>query len=182
MAKSKYKKRFWMILSFLLLVVLLVTGGGIGYFVHYSAANARVCAQCHPDLVDLWKNSKGHPAHSTSCFECHSDHFVPHEYSADDSDTSKRCLDCHEDVLKLGYAVKKKVIKYNHRIHRQEGLDCIACHRNAGHEYMTGGTNRPSISECIPCHLREFDGQPKNLECLNCHEVMLAPGRMWKND
>lgn len=182
MSPFKYKKRYWTILTLLILVVLIVGGGSIGYLVRYSATNENVCAQCHPELVDLWKNSYGHPAHSTSCFECHSNQFIPPEYSADDSHTSQRCLDCHQDVLELGYIVKKKVIKYNHRIHRQEGLECIACHRNAGHEYLSGGTNRPTISECIACHRREFDGMPKDQECLNCHDVMLAPGRTWKND
>jgi hypothetical protein len=182
MAKLRYKKRFWAILASLAGLVLIVGGGSIGYFAHFSAAHERVCAQCHPEIVDLWKNSKGHPADSTSCFQCHSDHFIPPEYSADDSTTTKRCLDCHEVVLEPGYALKKKVVKYNHRIHRQEDLECIDCHRSAGHQYMEGGTNRPSIAECMPCHLREFDGPPKSLDCLNCHDVMLVPGRMWKND
>jgi hypothetical protein len=182
MAKYKYKKRFWLILSLIIFVILIVGGGSIGYLIHFSATNEWVCAQCHPELVDLWKNSKGHPAHSTSCHECHSGHIIPPEYLADDSLTSQRCLDCHEDVLELGYTLKKKVIKYNHRIHRQEGLECVDCHRYSGHEYLSGGTNRPSIPECILCHIREFQGPPKNLECLNCHDVMLIPGRMWSND
>ncbi len=182
MSEFRYKKRFWTILALMLLVVLIVVSGGIGYLVHYSATNENVCAQCHPEIVELWKNSKGHPSHSASCFACHSRQFVPAEYSADDPLTSQRCLDCHKDVLKLGYGVKKKIIHYNHRIHRQEGLECIVCHRNAGHEYMSGGTNRPSSRECLPCHLKEFDGPPKKQECLNCHDVMLAPGRTWQND
>ncbi len=182
MPAIKYKKRFWTVLALMIFVVLLGVGGGIGYLVHFSATHAVVCAQCHPELVDLWKNSNGHPSHSTSCHECHSNHLVPPSYSADDSLTSQRCLDCHEVVLDLGYSVKKKVIKYNHRIHRQEGLECISCHRNAGHEYLADGTNRPSIAECLPCHLREFNGPPKQLGCLNCHDVLLVPGRMWNND
>lgn len=182
MSAVKYKKRFWTIILSMISIILLVGGGSVGYLIHYSATNKTVCAQCHQELIELWKNSNGHPAHTTSCFQCHSDRLFPKEYSADDSLTSQRCLDCHEDVLELGYVVKKKVIQYNHRIHRQEGLDCIACHRNAGHEYLSGGTNKPSISECILCHIREFDGPPKSQECLNCHDVMMAPGRMWKND
>ena len=182
MAKVKYKRRFWTVLSLLILAGMIIGGAGIGYFVHYSATNHRVCAQCHPELVQLWRDSKGHPSHTTSCYQCHSDHLVPPEYLADDYLTSQRCLDCHEDVLELGYNIKKKVVKYNHRIHRQEGLECVVCHRYAGHEYLSGGTNRPSIPECIQCHVREFDGPPKSQKCLNCHDVMLAPGRMWTND
>jgi len=182
MPAQKYKKKFWLILSLLVVVGLMAVGGGVGYLVHFSGTNVIVCAQCHPDIVDLWKNSNGHPAQSTTCYQCHSHHIVPPEYVADDSLTSQRCLDCHEDVLSLGYAVKKKVILYNHRIHIQEGLECIECHRNAGHEYLTGSTNRPSIAECLPCHRKEFDGPPKKLDCMNCHEIMLAPGRMWIDD
>ncbi len=182
MSAVKYKKRFWTIILFMSILVLLIVGGSIGYLVRFSATNEAVCAQCHQELIELWKNSNGHPAHSTSCFACHSEQLVPSEYLADDSLTSQRCLDCHEEVLELGYVIKKKVIKYSHRIHRQEGLDCIACHRNAGHEYLSQGTNRPSVGECIPCHIKEFEGPPKSLECLNCHDVMLAPGRTWNND
>jgi nitrate/TMAO reductase-like tetraheme cytochrome c subunit len=182
MCAVKYKKRFWTILVLICSAILIVAAGGIGYLVRFSATNDAVCAQCHPELIDLWKNSNGHPAHTTSCFACHSDRFIPPEYSADDSLTSRRCLDCHGEVLELGYTIKKKIVKYNHRIHRQEGLECIDCHRTAGHEYASEGTNRPSVAECILCHIREFDGPPKSQECLNCHDVMLAPGRTWKDD
>jgi hypothetical protein len=88
-------------------------------------------------------------------------------------------LDCHADVLVWGYQVKKQVIHFNHRIHREEDLDCIDCHRAAGHVYMKNATNRPTVLECVECHFREFDGPPKNQDCMNCHDVMLAPGRAW---
>jgi len=196
MSALKYKRKFWTILSLLMLFILVVAGGGIGYLIRYSATSKRVCQQCHSELIELWKNSNGHPADSTACYECHSkgtkmmpanwnvlsharDQFVPPEYLADDEHTSQRCLDCHEDVLEWGYQIKKKVIQFNHRIHRQEGLECVNCHRSAGHDYLTGSTNRPSIQECLECHIREFNGPPKNQKCLNCHEVMLAPGRTW---
>ncbi len=185
-----------MILAFSAGAVICIVAGAVGYLVRYSATSERVCAQCHPELIELWQNSSGHPAKSTSCYECHSkgfkfspdrwnilaharDQFVPPEYLADDELTTQRCMDCHLDVLDLGYTVKKKVIKFNHRFHIQEELDCIGCHRTSGHQYLLGGTNRPSIPECVDCHYREMDGQPKDRECMNCHDVMLAPGRMW---
>jgi hypothetical protein len=196
MSGQKYKKQFWIILSLLILFVFIVAGGGIAYLIHYSATGEKVCQQCHPEIIELWKNSNGHPSDSTTCYECHSrgmkivpadwnvlkhtrDQFVPPEYLADDGLTSQRCLDCHEEVLDWGYQIKKKVIQFNHRIHRQEDLECVDCHRSAGHEYLSGATNRPSIPECLECHIREFNGPPKSQKCLNCHEVMLAPGRTW---
>jgi len=196
MSLPKYKKQFKIILSLIIFVVLIVGGGVTAYLVRYSGTNEFVCRQCHPEHTEMWRNSKGHPAEQTKCYECHSrgfelipkgwnifrharDQIVPPEYLADDELTSQRCLDCHSDVLNLGYKVQKKVIKFNHRIHNDEGLDCVDCHRTAGHEYMTGGTNRPSVSECLDCHLREFEGPPKNQKCLNCHDVMLAPGKSW---
>jgi len=196
MCALSYKRQFWTILSLLILFILIVAGGGIGYLIRYSATGEKVCKQCHSELIELWKSSNGHPADSTKCYECHlrgmktipsdwdilrhaRDQFVPPEYLADDELTSQRCLDCHLDVLEWGYQIKKKVIKFNHRIHRQEGLECVDCHRTAGHDYMSGSTNRPSIPECVMCHIREFNGPPKNQKCLNCHEVMLAPGRTW---
>jgi hypothetical protein len=196
MSGSKYKKRFWVTLALTGAIVLCIVGGAVAYLVRYSATSEKVCGQCHPDLIELWKNSAGHPAGSTTCYECHSkgmkilpsswsilahirDQFVPPAYLADDELTSQRCMDCHTDVLNPGYTVKKKVIKFNHRVHFLDGLECIECHRTAGHEYLAGGTNRPSIPECIDCHYREMDGPPKDRECRNCHEVMLVPGRMW---
>ena len=196
MPLPKYKKKFWIILCFL--IILLLVGGGsiIAFIVRYSATDERVCGQCHPQLVELWKESKGHPAEQTKCHDCHSeghrimpedwnlikharDQLVPPEYLADDRLTSQRCLDCHEVVLDLGYMVKKETLKYNHRLHYAEGLVCVGCHRSAGHEYLSDGTNRPSVSECLECHRREFEGPPKSQKCLNCHDVILVPGRSW---
>jgi len=184
MSGQKFKGRFWITLTLLVLFILAGVGGGVAYLIRYSATSEKVCEQCHSELIELWKNSSGHPAESTTCSECHSKGkrlipFVPPEYLADDELTSKRCLECHKDVLEWGYSVKKQVIHFNHRIHKQEDLDCVDCHRTAGHEYMSGGTNRPSVPECLECHIREFYGPPKNQKCLNCHDVMLAPGRTW---
>lgn len=194
MPLPKYKKQFWVVIS-IGIVVLLIASLGLGvYLVRYSATNDRVCHQCHPDLKDLWQESKGHPAATTSCHECHSrgrkilppdwhiprhirDQIAPPEYMADDSLTSDRCLDCHTDVLDLGYEIKKKVIKYTHRTHIFEGLVCVDCHRNTGHTYITRGTNRPSIDECRDCHLRELTGPPKSQKCFSCHDVILTPGQ-----
>jgi nitrate/TMAO reductase-like tetraheme cytochrome c subunit len=194
MSSPRYKKQF-KIISGLIVLVIIVGGGGVAsYLVRYSATNELVCRQCHPEISELWRKSKGHPSDQTKCYECHSrgleftpkdwtaikharDQFVPPEYLADDELTSQRCLECHKDVLNLGYKDIKKVIRFNHRIHDQEGLDCVDCHRQAAHEYMTGSSNRPSVNECLKCHLREFEGPPKNRKCLNCHEVMLAPGK-----
>jgi uncharacterized protein with PIN domain len=194
MPLPKYKKQFWLVISIGIVVILLAGGGLSVYLVRYSATNDRVCAQCHPELIDPWKESKGHPADTTSCHECHSpgqkilpsdwnivrhirNQIAPPEYLADDILTSQRCLDCHADILDLGYEVKKKVIKFTHRYHIDEGLECVDCHRTAGHAYMIGSTNRPSIDECRDCHIMEFTGPPKSQKCLSCHEVILTPGK-----
>jgi hypothetical protein len=73
--------------------------------------------------------------------------------------------------------VKKKVVKFTHRYHLDEGVECVDCHRSAGHVYMTGSTNRPGIKECRDCHIKEFFGPPKSQKCLSCHDVMLSPGK-----
>jgi len=194
MPLPRYKKQFWLVIS-IGIVVLLLAGGGLSvYLVRYSATSDRVCLQCHPELIDLWKKSNGHPADSTSCHECHSpgrkilpsdwnigrhvrNQIAPSEYLADDFLTSQRCLDCHPDVLDLGYEVQKKVIKFTHRYHIDEGMECVDCHRTAGHAYMTRSANRPSIGECRDCHIKEFTGPPKSQKCFSCHDVILTPGK-----
>lgn len=194
MRTLRFKKRFRITLFLVILILLIGAGYVTAFLVRYSATSERVCRQCHPELSELWRKSNGHPANQTSCYQCHSKEFTlspeggnilqhtrnqlaPPEYLADDEFTSQRCLDCHEDVLEPNYIVKKKVIQFNHRYHRGEGLECVDCHRSAGHEYMTGGTNRPTVTECLDCHFREFEGPPMNQKCLNCHDVMLAPGK-----
>jgi len=196
MSFSRYKKQFWIIFGLTVIVILIGVGGVAAYHVRYSATNERRCAQCHPEHIEMWRKSNGHPAEKTRCYECHSrafeiipkqwnfikharDQFVPPKYLADDELTSQRCLECHKDILNSGYKVKKKIINFTHRYHFEEGLDCVDCHRTATHEYMTGGTNRPTVLECLECHRREFEGPPKNQKCLNCHDVMLAPGKSW---
>lgn len=194
MPLPRYKKQFWIVITIGIFVVLFA-GGGLGlYLVRYSATSNRVCLQCHPEITDQWKKSNGHPWKSTPCYECHSpgrkvlpsdwniarhlrDQIAPSEYLADDFLTSQRCLDCHPEVLNLGYTIKKSVIKYTHRFHIDEGLECVDCHRTAGHEYMEAGTNRPGIEECRDCHIKEFTGPPKSQKCITCHDVILTPGK-----
>ncbi len=194
MSLPRYKKQFWLVISIGIVVLLLACGGLSVYFVRYSATSDRVCSKCHPELVGLWQESNGHPADSTSCHECHSpgrkllpsdwkisqfvrDQIAPPEYLADDYLTSQRCLDCHPEVLNFGYEPKKKVIKFTHRFHVEEGLECVGCHRTSGHTYMTSAANRPSIDECRDCHIKEFFGPPKSQKCLSCHDVILTPGK-----
>ncbi|MBN1224259.1 MAG: NapC/NirT family cytochrome c [Candidatus Aminicenantes bacterium] len=196
MALPRYKKKFWLIVSLLILIVVLGAGTVSVYFVRYSATSTKVCNSCHPVVASLWKGSHGCPPEKTSCMECHSrgrkiipdnwnilrhmrDQIAPPEYSADRELTSQRCLDCHEEVLDFGYEPIKKVIQFTHRYHIAEDLDCMDCHKNAGHEYMKDATNRPSIKECIQCHIKDFTGAPKSAKCLNCHDVMLVPGKEW---
>jgi hypothetical protein len=194
MTEKKGKKRLLITIGSLG-VFLFLAAWGTGVMVRYSSTNPSICEQCHPDYKNHWVESNGHPADETSCHECHyrkpqhlfkggnpvgnlRDWVVPAEYVADDQVTSQLCLDCHEDVLELGYSVKKKVIEFNHRVHHSEGLECMDCHRSTGHTPMKNSTNRPGIRECLNCHWKEFQGPPKNMKCLNCHEVMLLPGRL----
>ena len=196
MALRRHKKKFWLILFLPVVIVVFGAGAVSVYLVRYSATGTGVCKSCHPEITSLWRASHGCPPETTSCFRCHSeksrfmaagwnifkhvrDRIAPREYVADKSLTSQRCLECHEDVLDFGYEPRKKVIRFTHRSHLGENLDCIDCHKNAGHEYMTSGTNRPTVTECIDCHITEFTGPPKSGKCLNCHDVMLVPGRAW---
>lgn len=193
---SGYKTIYRYIFSIISLILLLGAGALIAYFVRFSGTDVRVCNRCHPKIASLWKESNGHKVEQAKCYQCHSekirilpsglnvfrhyrDQLVPPEYSADDDLISQQCLECHNDVLDLGYTPKKKVINFNHRIHLGERLKCMDCHRSSGHEYMTASSNRPTIYECIQCHYKEFEGPPKSRKCLNCHDVMLAPGRTW---
>jgi len=179
MPKIKRRREFWVVITILFFLICAAASAAVLTLVRYSGRHERSCRQCHPEIYQLWKSSKGHPSQETSCFECHAHNhpLVPPEYIADDDLTAVRCLDCHEDVLDFGYQIKRKIVKFNHRQHIHEGLDCVDCHRTAGHETMAEGTNRPSISECQDCHLKEFQGPPRNQQCLNCHDVILAPGK-----
>jgi len=178
MGLRRYRMRFRLIICISLLILLAFAGYVTAYLVRYSATSERICRQCHPDLSPLWRESNGHPADLTDCYQCHSRSFklVPEGWNIFQHARDQIV----QDVLDLNYKIKKKVITFNHRIHYGEGLECVDCHRTSGHEYMTGSTNRPTVSECLLCHIKEFEGPPKNRKCLNCHDVMLAPGRTWQ--
>lgn len=197
MARQRFRTTFWVIVPPVAIVLLLGAAALTAYLVHYSATSTRVCGQCHSELVELWEESRGHPADQTSCYQCHSkgpmaipenwnlirhvrDQVAPPVYLADDSLTSQRCLDCHEGVLEFGYTPQKRVIQFSHRFHIEEGMACVDCHRAAGHQYWVGGTNRPTAMECLNCHLKDFLGPPESQKCLGCHDVMLVPGRKIK--
>lgn len=179
MSQNTYRKRFWVVISLLILFIAAAGSAAVLSFVSYTGRHERSCRQCHPLIYQLWKDSQGHPAALTTCSQCHARGrtIAPAEFLADDDLTAGLCLSCHEIVLDIGYEIQKQIVKFNHRRHIHEGMVCVDCHRASGHEYMTGGTNRPSIGECQGCHFREFQGPPENQNCLNCHDVLLAPGK-----
>ncbi|MBN1271713.1 MAG: NapC/NirT family cytochrome c [Candidatus Aminicenantes bacterium] len=196
-ASPKFKIRGRAV-TFLILIVIIIGAGAVAILARYSATSNAVCASCHPEHIDLWKESNGHPANLTDCHQCHSkkfealpnsanifrhyrDQLAPPEYLADDDLTNQRCLDCHENVLSWGYEIQKKIVTFSHRIHYLEDCTCISCHRTAGHITMKDSTNRPTIWECVDCHRKEFQGPPAAQKCLNCHDVLLVPGKFIQN-
>lgn len=196
---SREKKINGRAVTVLIVVFLFAAAGGMAMLARYSSTNTAVCRSCHPEHTELWEHSHGHPAELTGCRQCHSrkfqavpdginilehyrDQLAPPKYLADDQLTDQRCLDCHEDVLSWDYEVQKKIITFSHRIHAQEGLTCIDCHRTAGHVTRANATNRPTVWECVDCHRKEFQGPPANQKCLNCHDVLLIPGRLLQNN
>ncbi|MFB0532115.1 MAG: hypothetical protein ACETVU_00430, partial [Desulfatiglandales bacterium] len=84
MSSRRYKKQFRIIAGLIVLVVLIGGGGVASYLVRYSATNELVCRQCHPEISELWRESKGHPADQTRCYECHSQglEFIPKDWNA----------------------------------------------------------------------------------------------------
>jgi hypothetical protein len=185
-------------------LAVAATAGVFAFFwmAHTVNTTPAQCATCHPELTDLWEQSRGHPADRVSCHECHAQHptlpdspnvlayvrdtLVPEKYQSSVERVEARCLGCHEPIP-LAETEQKKLVKINHKIHLAslvpaEGaapvlLGCLDCHDTIAHDQGERMTNRPRMAGCFAgsCHTqdRTKDG------CMKCHyQALMEPEQM----
>jgi len=181
------QKKIW-----ISLVVLVLMAGGFGLIslVREAYTGPLHCQSCHPVQTVQWMSSGPHST-ETQCSDCHAswphmlpkrinlfkqyrDAVLPNDVTARDEGISANCMQCHEEVLGGAHATSRIVVM-SHRIHLEEEMLCVDCHRNISHDTMSGQTYRPPKRVCYQCHLRDIDvGSERDESCLNCHRIILS--------
>jgi len=181
------QKRIW-----IPAVGVIVLAGAIGLvsLVHEAYTGPLHCQSCHIDETVQWQASGSHST-ETQCTDCHApwphgvparinvlkqyrDEIMPIDMTAHHGRISDNCQHCHEEVLQAEY-ITSEIVVMSHRVHLEEGLLCVDCHRNVSHDTMTGQTYRPTKGVCYECHLRDIDvSSPRDQSCLNCHRIILS--------
>ena len=181
------QKRVWVPCA---VIVVLAGGFGLVSLVRGAYTGSLHCGSCHPQQTEQWQRSGAHSI-QTHCADCHAPwpHVVPTRINlfqqyreavlpinmkARDSDISDNCLECHREVTSGSYRTSNITVM-SHRVHLEEGMLCVDCHRNVSHDTMSGQTYRPTKKVCYECHLRDIDvGSSPDQACLNCHRIILS--------
>lgn len=179
-------------------LAVLVGAGLVGFVLVARTVNTHPgqCASCHPEMTQLFKESKAHPADRVTCFECHAQHpelpegfnigsyvrdlFIPEKYLSSDERLESHCLECHKSILK-SEKEKGKLIKVNHKVHLAKELEigekkvrlgCMDCHSTVAHDRTGSPTNRPLMAGCFAAGCHEKDRNKDS--CLRCHYQVLT--------
>ena len=130
---------------------------------------AKRCGDCHKNIYNQWKDSR------------HSKSWVSEEYRKKTENYKKtKCFSCH-----IPYQVDPlKEPEYRNK-HREDGINCVACHfkdeTNAIHgEYDVFSPPHPSKQDlsytkseiCAGCHKKTYQQWKKasvEKQCQNCH-------------
>jgi hypothetical protein len=132
---------------------------------------AAECMQCHPSASQLSFVPLG-----IDCYDCHqADYMAAREPNHVDGKLSTDCLECHSmsafSWSGSGFTHAFFPLTGGHDI-----KECGRCH--------VGGTFQVAASECVSCHLRDYQATSNpahqaagiSTECAECHTTM--PG--WK--
>ena len=187
MKKLFRTKRIWISL---VVVVIFAASLGLVNVVRNAYTGPLHCQSCHLEQTELWQLSGAHST-ETKCSDCHApwprvlptrinvvqqyrDAVVPTNLTVRDERISENCLQCHESVLDGSHTTSESVV-LSHRIHFEEGMMCVDCHRNISHDKMAVRTYRPPKRVCYKCHLRDIDvGLQQDQSCMNCHRIILS--------
>jgi nitrate/TMAO reductase-like tetraheme cytochrome c subunit len=165
------KKSLLLIGILVLVVAVPTTLLGIRFF----ASNPLACKTCHLDIYAMWEESLVHPKAESECQDCHAQnkYQLKPVYLSDQDTVSSNCESCHEDIFEKTEVEKVKLIKISHKIHLNENLNCVECHRNVTHDRVNPSTYRPRKESCLRCHLREIEGSLEDEACMMCHYIIL---------
>ena len=187
MKKLYLTKRIWVYAAAFVLIACCI---GLVNVVRNAYTGSLHCQSCHTEETKVWRASGLHST-ETECADCHApwprvvptrinvykhyrDAFMPTDIVACDERISENCMACHEEVLD-GSHTTSEIVVLSHRIHLEEDLMCVDCHRNISHDKMTARTYRPPKRVCYECHLRDIDvGSQQDQSCMNCHRIILS--------
>ncbi len=147
----------------LFLAGLLIAGSGLqnpdhkfSHKFHAEEAGAD-CDACHGTAMESLTGADNlYPDHE-NCYACH-----------DEDDTE--CGYCHknaDDPVALK-RVENYSLKFNHKQHMDQDLECLTCHAGIDQkDDAAGAMHLPDMDHCMSCHETpsELDG------CYSCHET-----------
>jgi len=159
-------------------------GPGAANSLKAKKAGARLCRDCHQDIIsDAFKKKRVHGplVDKTGCQNCHNPHGGREKKLLNDTQ-SKVCGQCHEDTVKLQeWSINNP--KNKNLCQPVKTGDCVACHSpHAADNALLMGQKNISVDLCGKCHEwqshsthpigeKAIDQRNKNLtvECLSCH-------------
>ncbi len=169
----KLSKATWGIIVAVLLILVAIPGLGL---VRFTTGHPFFCLSCHRNqegvAEGMWLGSRVHPA-NIACVDCHTDarHLLPRKFSASDERINNSCLTCHPTIPRGEQTDLKtvRIVKISHKLHMDQKVLCIDCHRNIEHDKRPLRTNRPAMETCYNCH----KAHPRNQACDTCHPINL---------
>ncbi len=131
------------------------------------------CEACHEGATkSVRATDRLLPAHP----ECDSCHDIDAASKGKAVDPKSACEDCHKNFDKKVQKDPPKAsfptanLLFNHRIHKEKQIDCVACHSSSVTNTMreVGLATRlqlPKMETCLSCH----DGKTASASCSTCH-------------
>lgn len=146
-------------------------------FSHQLHLGMMDCVDCHDSVLSSLRARDVNLPPEATCLTCH-------DISTPDGDPPAACSTCHpgytpewlpdadrtetSQVLAHPPAVvfPEPHLKFNHKIHLDRGVDCVACHGDmSALDLATADNALPVMGTCIGCH----DGKDAPDACSTCH-------------
>ncbi len=129
--------------------------------------DVEICAECHPDEVDPWKESPHAQVTDNegngiiTCQDCHGEYVENHPEAGMMSLTvgSTVCKDCHITTF----------AQWEDSQHAQVGVECTSCHLSHSQQFRL--TDEALCNSCHSNHLNDFFHtiHARETACTDCH-------------
>ncbi|MFH2005264.1 MAG: cytochrome c3 family protein [bacterium] len=138
------------------------------------------CVTCHPQAKTSTRSADLLLPTKKVCVDCHDEAAIPKGYAQKkDANKNKTCKKCHtrfgDDLVPVKTTWKKPRYRFSHRMHVQQNIQCVTCHKGVDTAGPPNGTlHIPRMSQCLSCHNKNAKAPTR---CTACHE-RVPGGRM----
>jgi len=122
---------------------------------HELIYNVGKCDACHTNIM---KSTKARDDNYTDQQLCN-------KTGCHDIKNQDSCFVCHTNPNGKTPLKPKREIKFNHKVHINDSIDCKTCHGYIDKTYYFDRKDMPIMSACVDCH--EKDGARN--DCEYCH-------------